>query len=105
MLNLRKNRRPSSIASIQYWSKTVFLMGQMCGSRQSNTIPGTMVRPGENPQSYIIEIPTGQVQRNHSYLNVIPESIIKEQSKTNVPTQPKVIMTHSKTGTSQSSMD
>ena len=42
---------------------------------ESDTIPGTVVSAGENPQSYyIVETPTGQVQRNCLHLNVASES-------------------------------
>ena len=65
---------------------------------ESDTIPGTVVSAGEKPRSYIVETPTGQVQRNCCHLNVVPESSTEEQSSTSVSTPPKVIMTRSKTG-------
>ena len=72
---------------------------------ESDAIPGTVVSAGENPRSYIVETPTGQVQRNRSHLNVAPESSSETsepsetQSSSNVSTPPKMIMTRSKTGT------
>ena len=62
-----------------------------------DAIPGTVVPAGENPQSYIVETPTGQVQRNRSHLNVAESS--SETSEPNVSTSPKMIMTCLKTGT------
>ena len=49
---------------------------------ESDTVPGTVVSAGENPQSYIVETPTGKVQRNRSHLNVVPDSSTEEQSST-----------------------
>ena len=65
---------------------------------ESNTIPGTVVSAGENSRSYIVETPTGQVQRNRSHLHVVPESSAEEQSNTSALTPQNVIMTRSKTG-------
>jgi transposase InsO family protein len=69
---------------------------------ESDTIPGTVVSAGENLRSYIVETPTGQVQRNRSHFNVAPESnneTSDTQSSSNVSTPPRTIMTHSRIGT------
>ena len=69
---------------------------------ESKTIPVTVVTTGENPRSYIVETPTGQVQSNRSHLNVAPKpnsETSEAQSSSNVSTPPKMIMTRSKTGT------
>ena len=66
---------------------------------ESNTIPGTVVSSGESPRLYVVETPTGEVQRNRVHLNVVPETNSEEPSvQESFP--PRVIMTRSGTGTS-----
>ena len=76
---------------------------------------GTVVAPAQTPRSYMVDTPSGQVERNRRHLNIVPS---QEESQTTLSTvtndaeqanehatepeqsQPlKVFMTHSKTGT------
>ena len=66
---------------------------------ESNTIPGTVVSTGESPRSYVVETPTGEVQRNWVHLNAVPETNSEEPS-VNKSFPPRVIMTRSRMGTS-----
>ena len=69
---------------------------------------------GETPHSYVVDNPTGQVWRNRSHLNLIPESpriqeesdrIVYQISDSRTPDKPETqspprqIMTRSRTGT------
>ena len=65
---------------------------------ESTPIRGTVVMSGENPRSYVVETPTGELVRNRQHLNVVPEAS-SEDTRNPESTQPKVIMTRSKTGT------
>ena len=63
-----------------------------------------MVEPAEAPRLYIVKTPSGEVWRNRSQLNVVPEhSSTVESEKGSSPTsaheQPHRIVTCSQTGT------
>ena len=66
---------------------------------ESRPIPGTVVSSGENPRSYVVETPSGEIQRNRSHLNVVPETAPEEGPPEPKSTPPRVIMTRRKTGT------
>ena len=72
---------------------------------EKEPVPGVVVSPADRPRSYVVETPTGQIERNRSQLRVVPER--SENSETseqdNAPQEsesplPKQIMTRSKTG-------
>ena len=66
---------------------------------------GRIISPANRPRSYIVGIPTGQVERNQSQLQVVPsaeQSEIEQQAETEMeiePEHPSRIMTRSRTGT------
>ena len=70
---------------------------------------GTVVSPADQPRSYVLETPTGRVERNRSQLQVIPDAggieseqqVEAERENENVvPSEPPSrIMTRSRTGT------
>ena len=74
-------------------------------------IRGRVVSSAGQPRSYVVETPTGQIQRNRNHLNVIPEQPPENteatETETTTPTSPavteesspNVIMTRSRTGT------
>ena len=51
---------------------------------ESNVIPGTVVSTGNRPRSYVVETPSGEVERNRSHLNVVPNL---QFNKRNLPFQ------------------
>jgi hypothetical protein len=54
----------------------------------------------EIPRSYIIETPSGSIQRNRRHLKPIPNNTSQQiASGPSEPEQPNVIMTRSRTGT------
>ena len=75
MLSSNKNRKLSLIVSIdRVFEQYVIPDGiDVWITSESETIPGTVVTTGENLRSYIVETPTGQMQRNRLHLNVAPE--------------------------------
>ena len=68
---------------------------------------GRIISPANQPRSYIVEIPTGWVERNRSQLQVVPSAEQPEreqQAETETemeiePELPRQIMTRSRTGT------
>ena len=65
---------------------------------------GRVVSAADSPRSYVIDTPSGQVHRNRSHLNVVPEQSMPEQPmpdnvEMETGSQPRVIMTRSQTGT------
>ena len=71
---------------------------------EKQPVKGRVVEPAEAPRSYIVETPSGEVRRNRSQLNVVPEhsSIVEPEvgsSPTNASEQPCRIVTRSHTGT------
>ena len=67
---------------------------------------GKVVSPAGRPRSYVVETPTGSVERNRSQLRVIPNNADAEneadsqQTETETePEPPRRIMTRSRTGT------
>ena len=72
-------------------------------------VPGRVLQPACTPRSYIIETPSGDIRRNHSQLNIVPEPIatpnaIQDSSEvtgsrpTSVQVEPKRITTRPITG-------
>ena len=63
---------------------------------------GRVVSRATNPRSYVVETPTGELQRNSTHLNVIPERqtpTSSEQPQVEPPrTSPRRIVTRSQTG-------
>lgn len=70
-------------------------------------VPGRVVSPADRPRSYVVETPTGQVERNRSHLQVLPDTNETENESLTAspPEQPRRIMTRSKTGTAVSKPD
>ena len=71
-------------------------------------IRGRVVSPASRLRSYVVETPSGRLQRNRNQLRVVPdqdespesqESQETDQTPTGSNPPPKVIMTRSKTGT------
>ena len=67
-------------------------------------VEGRVVEPAEAPRSYIMETPSGEVRRNRSQLNVVPEhsstvELEMGSSPTSAREQPRRIVTRSQTGT------
>lgn len=79
---------------------------------EDKLVQGQVISPTDRPRSYVVETPTGQVERNRSQLQVIPNEDKAEgdqqtetgnnyDSKTK-PEPPHQIMTRSRTGASMS---
>ena len=71
---------------------------------EKQPVEGRVVEPAEAPRSYIVETPSGEVRRNRSQLNIVPEhsSTVEPEvgsSPTSVREQPRRIVTRSQTGT------
>ena len=66
---------------------------------EPNLIPGTVVSAGESPRSYVVETPSGELRRNRTHLNVVPETSSGAPESPPTASPPKVIQTRSKTGT------
>ena len=74
------------------------------GNRQ---VRGTVAGPAEQPRSYLVSTPSGDLRRNRSHLNIVPPSTadVPEQPPTTQPGSttpstppPSPIMTRSRTG-------
>lgn len=79
---------------------------------EEKPVQGRVVSPADRPRSYVVETPTGQVERNRSQLRVIPEADSDQQTEVEsanenaVPSEPsRRIMTRSRTGTTVSKPD
>ena len=68
---------------------------------ECQSIQGRDTSPADLPRSYVVATPSGQVHRNRSQLNVIPECPETENQETQSESSPNVIMTRSCTGTDQ----
>ena len=73
---------------------------------EQEPVPGVVVSPADRPRSYVVETPSGQIERNRSQLQFVPERSENSDSSEPENTQqegesppPKRIMTRSKTGT------
>jgi len=66
---------------------------------ESQPIQGRVISPAKSPRSYVVAMPSGQVHRNRSHLNVMPESQGTENQETRTESSPNVTMTRSRTGT------
>ncbi len=67
-------------------------------------VGGRVVQAAETPRSYIVETPSGEVRRNRSQLNILPEnptegSGANSDESDNVRDEPRRIVTRSQTGT------
>ena len=63
---------------------------------ETHPIQGRVVSRANNPRSYVIETPYGELQRNRTHLNAAPE---QQATIEQTPTPPRKIMTRSQTGT------
>ena len=66
---------------------------------ESVPVPGRVVSPGETPRSYVVETPSGQLQRNRSQLNVAPNETSSTELQTPQSSPPRRIVTRTVTGT------
>ncbi len=75
---------------------------------EQDPIPGRVVGTAARPRSYVVDVPTGQLERNRKHLTVIPDATLVSDPEDDLPqdlsdplTQPspKKIMTRSQTGT------
>ena len=69
---------------------------------ENQPIHGRVLSSGNNPRSYVVETPTGELQRNRMHLNVMPERETpssSEQPPIQPPPAPTRIATRSQTGT------
>lgn len=67
---------------------------------ESRPIQGRVVSHANNPRSYIIKTSSGQLQRNSTHLNVVPEnSTTTQQQAVTSTSPPRKIVTCSQTGT------
>ena len=73
-------------------SALLYCMGDQADSGPTQ---GQVVSTGDTPRSYVVDTPTGTVQRNRVHLRVIPGS--PERPSTEEPT--RRIMTRHQTGT------
>ena len=67
-------------------------------------VEGRVVEPAETPRSYIVQTPSGEVRRNRSQLNIVPErsSTVEPEtgsSPVSASVAPRRIATRSQTGT------
>ena len=74
-------------------------------STEGEPKPGTVVSSAATPRAYIVETPTGNVQRNRSQLRVIPSSSDNGQGQEPRPaeapeTAPRRVTTKSQSGSS-----
>ena len=70
---------------------------------ESEPVSGRVISPAGRPRSYVVETPSGQIERNRSQLTVAPREN-SENSETNQQPEveaetPRRIMTRSRTGT------
>ena len=72
---------------------------------ESEHIKGRVVSSAEHPRSYVVETPTGEIRRNRSHINVVPEQAETEQPEAEAPQAsrsaeppPNTIMTRSRSG-------
>ena len=72
-------------------------------------VPVRVLQPACTPRSYIVQTPSGDIQRNHSQLNIVPEPIatpnaiqdsseVTDSRPTSIQVEPKRITTWSMTG-------
>lgn len=76
----------------------------------SEPVRGTVTASAEQPRSYLVSTPSGDLRRNRSQLNIVPPTtegapgLTREQSPAPQPS-PQKIMTRSRTGTDVSKPD
>ena len=61
-------------------------------------IQGKVISPAESPRPYVVSTPSGEVHRNQSHLNIVPDRPEPEHQENQTDSSPKVI-TRSCTGT------
>ena len=71
---------------------------------EQEPVPGVVVSPADRPRSYVVETPSGQIERNRSQVRIVPERSENSYSSEPVNTQqegesPPPKRTRSKTGT------
>ena len=62
-------------------------------------IQGKVISHAGSPRSYVVSTPSGEVHRNRSHLNIVPDRPEPEHQETQTDLSPKVIMMRSRTGT------
>ena len=78
---------------------------------EDEPVRGRVVSPAGRPRSYVIETPNGQIERNRSQLQVVPNvetesDTVSQQTETEtVPETPRRIMIRSRTRTVVSKPD
>ena len=73
---------------------------------ESQPIQGRVISRADNPRSYVIETPTGELQRNRTHLNIVPEQ--QPRSTVECPQTPaslRRIVTRSQMGTARKPPD
>ena len=79
-------------------------MTQVWVTTESEPVLGRVISPASRPRSYVVETPTGQVERNRSQLTVVPGENLGNPETAQPPEvdteTPHRIMTRSRTGTS-----
>ena len=68
-------------------------------TNEGQQIRGRVVSPTDRPRSYIVETPTGRIERNRAHLQVIPNAGDAETDTEITTEPPREILTRSKTGT------
>jgi hypothetical protein len=70
---------------------------------ENRSIHGRVVSQASNPRSYIVQTPSGELQRNRSHLNIVPEQQMQtageSQQTESAPSPPRKIITRSQIGT------
>ena len=66
---------------------------------ESQPVQGKVISTAGSPRSYMVSTPSGEIHRNRSHLNIVPNKPEPEHAGTQTDLSPKVIMTRSRTGT------
>ena len=75
MRDLRKDRRPILIADTKPERLWTYQMILMCGLHTGQeSVRGTVTTSAEQPRSYMVSTPSGDLRRNRSHLNIVPPS-------------------------------
>ena len=66
---------------------------------ESQPVQGKVISTAGSPRSYVVSTPSGEIHRNRSHLNIVPDKPEPEHEETRTDLSTKVIMTRSRTGT------
>jgi transposase InsO family protein len=70
---------------------------------ENRSIHGRVVSQASNPRSHVVQTPSGELQRNRTHLNIVPEQQMQtageSQQTESAPLPPWKIVTRSQTGT------